>query len=188
MQKNTSKIGVFCCSIIFSEEFFRFDMTNTVIKYSPVTSSMLCISNSNMVWLFSLRNKFPMKEGLNDLFAINNNLTFFRLRSCEELLEAAKGITEEKRKLPASSSAEILVPHVSGMWGATEIDKRFTSKMIVKAVAEIDELPSGHRQDERCMNRFLSNSKLDEMVDPNIIPICEIIPCSVPLIDYLRVH
>ena len=163
-------------------------MTNTVIKYSPVTSSMLCISNSNMVWLFSLRNKFPMKEVLNDLVAINNNLAFFRFRSCEELLEAAKGITKEKRKLPASSSAEILVPHVSGMWGATEIDKRFTSKMIVKAVAEIDELPSGHRQDERCMNRFLSNSKLDEMVDPNIIPICEIIPCSVPLIDYLRVH
>ena len=141
-----------------------------------------------MVWLFSLRNKFPMKEVLNDIFEINNNLRFLRFRSCEELLEAAKGLTQEKRKKPASSSADILVPHVSGMWGATEIDKRFTSKMIVKAVAEIDELPIGHRQDEKCMNRFLSNSKLDEMVDPNIIPICEIIPCSLPLIDYLRVH
>ena len=74
MQKNTSKIGVFCCNVIFSEEFFRFDMTNTVVKYSPVTSSILCISNSNMVLLFSLRNKFPMKEVLNDIFEINNNL------------------------------------------------------------------------------------------------------------------
>ena len=118
-------------------------------------------------------------------YCFNNFYFFIRLVSSEQLLEKAESITNSRRQYTVTETERFLVPNIPEVWGEKKPVNKFA---IAKSIAGFKYAPKGPNADTFFMEKFLKPFvDASTLVDPGLVKLEKMIPCQVPIIDFLRV-
>ena len=104
----------------------------------------------------------------------------FRMLNPQQLLNMAEAKIIDDRYDSVTYSAKFLVPQKDDIWGENNPINKHSLSL---AVAGLSEQP---KSDEHFMSKFLAKSSPNMMIDPQIVPFKDMIPCGAPIIEFLR--